>query len=274
MLDADQKQMKRAFSDFGNKLSAAGADAVGLFYYAGHGVQVDGRQLSHSDRRQHRDRRGRRYGGRLNADWVLQQMEFAGNRMNIIILDACRNNPLPAGKRSADKGLARMDAPKGSFLAYSTAPGATAVDGKGSNSPYSAGPGECDRERPGAAGAALPPGPRRCHGRDRRGSGALGCLLPDRRVLLQATRDGAAPGTADGFRSASAGDPAGDPERHQPHPGGGGSPRARSSATSPMRRKWSPSRAALSAWARNPATRPIVPRNSRPIMSPSRPSRS
>ncbi len=58
--------------------------------------------------------------------------------MNIIILDACRNNPLPAGKRSADKGLARMDAPKGSFLAYSTAPGATAVDGKGSNSPYSA----------------------------------------------------------------------------------------------------------------------------------------
>jgi formylglycine-generating enzyme required for sulfatase activity len=65
-------------------------------------------------------------------------MEFAGNRMNIIILDACRNNPLPAGKRSVEKGLARMDAPKGSFLAYSTAPGATAVDGKGSNSPYSA----------------------------------------------------------------------------------------------------------------------------------------
>jgi formylglycine-generating enzyme required for sulfatase activity len=64
-------------------------------------------------------------------------MEFAGNRMNIIILDACRNNPLPGAKRSADKGLARMDAPKGSFLAYSTAPGATAADGKGSNSPYS-----------------------------------------------------------------------------------------------------------------------------------------
>jgi formylglycine-generating enzyme required for sulfatase activity len=73
----------------------------------------------------------------VDADWVLQQMEFAGNRMNIIILDACRNNPLPSDKRSADKGLARMDAPKGSFLAYSTAPGATAVDGKGSNSPYS-----------------------------------------------------------------------------------------------------------------------------------------
>jgi formylglycine-generating enzyme required for sulfatase activity len=73
----------------------------------------------------------------VDADWVLQQMEFAGNRMNIIVLDACRNNPLPAGKRSADKGLARMDAPRGSFLAYSTAPGDTAVDGKGKNSPYS-----------------------------------------------------------------------------------------------------------------------------------------
>lgn len=137
VLDADQKQMKRAFSDFGNKLSAAGADAVGLFYYAGHGVQVDGANYliptgANIESAADVDMEA------VNADWVLQQMEFAGNRMNIIILDACRNNPLPAGKRSADKGLARMDAPKGSFLAYSTAPGATAVDGKGSNSPYSA----------------------------------------------------------------------------------------------------------------------------------------
>jgi formylglycine-generating enzyme required for sulfatase activity len=137
VLDADQKQMKRAFSDFGSKLSAAGADAVGLFYYAGHGVQVDGANFliptgASIETAADVDMEA------VNADWVLQQMEFAGNRMNIIILDACRNNPLPAGKRSADKGLARMDAPKGSFLAYSTAPGATAVDGKGSNSPYSA----------------------------------------------------------------------------------------------------------------------------------------
>ena len=137
VLDANQKQMKQAFSDFGGKLSAAGADAVGLFYYAGHGVQVDGANFliptgASIATAADVDMEA------VNADWVLQQMEFAGNRMNIIILDACRNNPLPAGKRSADKGLARMDAPKGSFLAYSTAPGATAVDGKGSNSPYSA----------------------------------------------------------------------------------------------------------------------------------------
>jgi formylglycine-generating enzyme required for sulfatase activity len=136
VLDADQKAMKRAFVDFGKKLADKGGDAVGLFYYAGHGVQVDGKNYliptgASIETQTDVDMEA------VNADWVLQQMEFAGNRMNIIILDACRNNPLPGGKRSAEKGLARMDAPRGSFLAYSTAPGATAADGKGTNSPYS-----------------------------------------------------------------------------------------------------------------------------------------
>jgi formylglycine-generating enzyme required for sulfatase activity len=134
--DADLKAMKRAFAEFGKDLADAGQDAVGLFYYAGHGVQVGGSNYliptgADIDTEADVDMEA------VKADWVLQQMEFAGNRMNIIILDACRNNPLPAGKRSAEKGLARMDAPRGSFLAYSTGPGATAVDGKGSNSPYS-----------------------------------------------------------------------------------------------------------------------------------------
>jgi len=136
VLDADQKQMKKAFSDFGQKLADKGADAVGLFYYAGHGVQVDGKNYLIPTKAEIANAKDVDMEA-VDADWVLQQMEFAGNRMNIIILDACRNNPLPSDKRSAEKGLARMDAPKGSFLAYSTAPGATAVDGKGSNSPYS-----------------------------------------------------------------------------------------------------------------------------------------
>jgi formylglycine-generating enzyme required for sulfatase activity len=136
VLDADQKQMKKAFSDFGQKLANKGPDAVGLFYYAGHGVQVDGKNYLIPTKAEISSAKDVDMEA-VDADWVLQQMEFAGNRMNIIILDACRNNPLPSDKRSADKGLARMDAPKGSFLAYSTAPGATAVDGKGSNSPYS-----------------------------------------------------------------------------------------------------------------------------------------
>jgi formylglycine-generating enzyme required for sulfatase activity len=136
VLDADQKQMKKAFSDFGQKLADKGKDAVGLFYYAGHGVQVNGANYL-IPTGANIAKEGDVDMEAVNADWVLQQMEFAGNRMNIIILDACRNNPLPAGKRSADRGLARMDAPKGSFLAYSTAPGDAAIDGKGSNSPYS-----------------------------------------------------------------------------------------------------------------------------------------
>jgi formylglycine-generating enzyme required for sulfatase activity len=137
VVNADLKQMKRAFADFGQKLMDKGPDAVGLFYYAGHGVQVNGSNFLIPTKASIQKEADVDMEA-VNADWVLQQMEFAGNRMNIIILDACRNNPLPAGsKRSADRGLARMDAPKGSFLAYSTAPGATAIDGKGSNSPYS-----------------------------------------------------------------------------------------------------------------------------------------
>ena len=64
-------------------------------------------------------------------------MESAGNRTNIMILDACRNNPFTARTRSASRGLARVDAPAGSFLAYATAPGSVADDGEGENSPFS-----------------------------------------------------------------------------------------------------------------------------------------
>jgi hypothetical protein len=63
-------------------------------------------------------------------------MEEAGNNLNIIILDACRNNPFARSFRSAEKGLAKMDAPTGSILAYSTAPGSVAADGTGRNGLY------------------------------------------------------------------------------------------------------------------------------------------
>jgi uncharacterized caspase-like protein len=72
----------------------------------------------------------------VSADTILQQMEFAGSRVNIVVLDACRNNPLQRGLRSITRGLAPMDAAQGTFIAYSTAPGSVAADGTGSNSPY------------------------------------------------------------------------------------------------------------------------------------------
>jgi uncharacterized caspase-like protein len=65
-------------------------------------------------------------------------MEFAGSRVNIVIFDACRNNPLARSMRSATRGLAPIDAAQGTFVAYSTAPGKVASDGSGKNSPYSA----------------------------------------------------------------------------------------------------------------------------------------
>ncbi|WP_303980741.1 SUMF1/EgtB/PvdO family nonheme iron enzyme [Dongia mobilis] len=137
VLDADQKAMKRAISDFGRRLVEAGPEAIGLFYYAGHGVQVGGTNYLVP--------LGAAIGSEADADmeavdagWVLKQMEYAGNRVNFVILDACRNNPLTRSMRSATTGLARMDAPKGSFIAYSTAPGEVAQDGAGDNSPYAA----------------------------------------------------------------------------------------------------------------------------------------
>ena len=63
-------------------------------------------------------------------------MRYARNRLNIVILDACRNNPFTRSMRSVDHGLATMDAPAGILIAYSTAPGSVAADGTGRNSPY------------------------------------------------------------------------------------------------------------------------------------------
>ena len=134
-LDADQKAMKYAIVEFGEKLATAGKDAVGLFFYAGHGLQVDGQNYlvplaAEIDKESHVAIEA------VSAGWVLGEMEFAGNRMNFVILDACRNNPLSRSFRSATRGLARMDAPRGSIVAYSTAPGQVARDGEGFNSPY------------------------------------------------------------------------------------------------------------------------------------------
>jgi uncharacterized caspase-like protein len=73
----------------------------------------------------------------VSADGVLEQMRESRNRLNFLILDACRNNPFTHSSRSASRGLAQMDAPAGVLIAYSTAPGDVAADGSGRNSPYS-----------------------------------------------------------------------------------------------------------------------------------------
>ena len=127
--------MKRAIAQFGRELRKAGGDATGLFYYAGHGVQSFGNNyllpvdVSLSD------------AADLDlvaveAQSVLRQMASARNRTNIVILDACRNNPFSEIPELDDNGLAEMKAPTGTFLAYATAPGGVALDGLGGNSPF------------------------------------------------------------------------------------------------------------------------------------------
>ena len=95
LIDGDQKRMKQAVADFGRKLRAAGPDAVGLFYYAGHGVQSDGINYLLPVDSVVRDEADLDLVG-VQADWVLRQLFSARNRTNIVILDACRNNPFEA----------------------------------------------------------------------------------------------------------------------------------------------------------------------------------
>ncbi|MDQ7247484.1 caspase family protein [Dongia sedimenti] len=136
--DADQNALKRAIAAFGDRMAAAGSDATSLFFYAGHGLQVGGQNYLipvHAEISRERDVDIEA----VSLDTVLRQMAFADSKVNIVILDACRNNPLSRGFRSATKGLAEVtQKPQGSFISYSTAPGDVAVDGNGANSPFSA----------------------------------------------------------------------------------------------------------------------------------------
>ena len=129
-INATQKQMKRSVSKFTEKLSKAGNGSVGLFYYAGHGIQVGGRNYlipvdAEINNEADVDIES------IEANSVLRSMEYSNAQVNFVILDACRNNPFARSFRSASRGLARMDAPKGSLVAYATSPGDVAADGKG-----------------------------------------------------------------------------------------------------------------------------------------------
>ncbi len=130
--NADQRQMENAIQSFGKGLRAGG---VGLFYYAGHGIQYSGRNYLIPINARIESESDVKYDA-VDAGRVLGKMEDAGNDINIVILDACRNNPFARSFRSAEQGLARMDAPTGSLVAYATAPGSVAADGQGRNGVY------------------------------------------------------------------------------------------------------------------------------------------
>jgi hypothetical protein len=132
-LDLDKAALDTSVQNFGRQVQ--GAD-VALFYYAGHGVQVNGSNYlvpvsANPTREADVDFQ------MVDVNLVLRQMQGSGTRLNMVILDACRNNPFGArGLRSSDGGLAQMRAPEGTLISYATQPGSVAQDGSDGHSPY------------------------------------------------------------------------------------------------------------------------------------------
>ena len=118
--------------DFGRKL---GPGVVALFYYAGHGLQVRDRNFLIPVEADPQSEEEVPYTS-VDVNFLLDVMNRAKSRVNIVILDACRNNPFARSFRSGSGGLAQMDAPSGTLIAYATAPGRVASDGAGDHGLY------------------------------------------------------------------------------------------------------------------------------------------
>lgn len=129
--DGSRSQMTEAIEDARKRLQ--GKSGVGMLYYAGHGVQIDWRNYMVPV-----DARPRSQtevvAQAVDVESVINAFKQAGNRVNILVLDACRNNPFEG--TASVKGLAQLDAVPGTFLAYATAPGNVADDGEGANGLY------------------------------------------------------------------------------------------------------------------------------------------
>ena len=133
--DLTQSDMRRTIADFAKTVTEKGPDTVALVFYAGHGLQVDGENfLVPVDARIEREADVPLQAMRLND--LMNALSSVPSKSRIVILDACRNNPFSTINKTAGRGLAIVDAPNGSIVSYSTAPGTEALDGDGQNSPY------------------------------------------------------------------------------------------------------------------------------------------
>jgi TPR repeat protein len=133
MLNLDKAAMDTAVQTFGQQMQGA---EVALFYYAGHGVQIRGSNYlvpvnANPTREADVDFQ------MVDLNLVLRQMGVSGTRLNLVILDACRNNPFGSGgMRGSEPGLAQVRAPEGTLISYATQPGNVAQDGADGDSPY------------------------------------------------------------------------------------------------------------------------------------------
>lgn len=131
--DASKAQMLEAIERANKQLQ--GKQGVGMLFYAGHGLQLDWHNFMVPVDAKLKSAKDVLTDA-VDIEVVMKGFQSAGNRMNIVVLDACRDNPFADGKTSSGKGLAPLDAPTGTFLAYATAPGNVAQDGTGKNGLY------------------------------------------------------------------------------------------------------------------------------------------
>jgi hypothetical protein len=136
--DLTQNEMREKVGDFAAKVAAKGPDTIALMFYAGHGLQIDGENfLVPIDVNPKREADVPLQAVRVND--ILNTLTSVPSKMRIMLLDACRNNPFPAINATAGHGLAIVDArigAPGTFMSFSTSPGAEAEDGNGADSPY------------------------------------------------------------------------------------------------------------------------------------------
>jgi hypothetical protein len=132
-VNVDANGMKSVIRDFGEKLK--NNDGIGFFFFAGHGVQVNGENYMLPVGFPFKNEQEVEKNA-VQANMILRYMEDSKNRVNVVVLDACRNNPFIKTRSLKTRGLAPMDAPSGSLVAFSTAPGTEASDGSGRNGLY------------------------------------------------------------------------------------------------------------------------------------------
>ncbi|MDJ0612325.1 MAG: caspase family protein [Rhizobiaceae bacterium] len=138
VLNADLRKMKRAVRDFARQLEEAGDGSIAAVYYSGHGFEAGGRNYLAPLNADLQDEVDAEFEA-LSVDWVLSTVEAAHDGANIVIFDACRNTALKRSGGNAGGGFALLNStPRGSYISFATAPGSTASDGKGLNSPYTA----------------------------------------------------------------------------------------------------------------------------------------
>lgn len=133
LLNAEQQEMEEGVRRFTKLLGSE--QSVGLFYYAGHGLQVEGQNYLLPVNTHISSEADVRYKT-VSANWVVDAMTQAqgGGGINLLVLDACRNNPFSrAVHRGVNRGFARMEPARGTLVLYATEPGKVAQDGDGSN---------------------------------------------------------------------------------------------------------------------------------------------